>query len=148
MCSLIEIASCSKWSLCFWVKRFPLPAHCSFSWWQPVITWISKKPYTFICLPHHKKPKCPQIKGFTTKCVLYRGFPGGTSGKESTCQCRRHMRPLWEDPLKEDVATHSSILSWRIPWTEEPAGVWSIGSQRAGHDWSNLAHAHACICLV
>ena len=37
MCSLIEIASYSKWSLCSWVKRFPLPAHCSFSWWQPVL---------------------------------------------------------------------------------------------------------------
>ena len=40
----------------------------------------------------------------------------------------------WEDPLEEGMATHSSILAWRIPWTEEPGGLWSIGSQRVGHD--------------
>ena len=39
-----------------------------------------------------------------------------------------------EDPLEEGVATHSSILAWRIPWTEEPGGVYSIGSQRVRHD--------------
>ena len=41
-----------------------------------------------------------------------------------------------EDPLEEDTAIHSSILAWRIPWTEEPVGLQSIGSQSAGH--SNL----------
>ena len=39
-----------------------------------------------------------------------------------------------EDPLEEEMATHSSILAWRIPWTEEPGGLQSTGSQRAGHD--------------
>ena len=40
----------------------------------------------------------------------------------------------WEGPLEEGMATHSSILPWRIPWTEEPGGLQSIGSQRVGHD--------------
>ena len=40
----------------------------------------------------------------------------------------------WEDPLEEGMATHSSILTWRIPWTEEPGGLQSMGSQRVGHD--------------
>ena len=40
----------------------------------------------------------------------------------------------WEDPLEEGMATHSSILAWRIPWTEEPDGLYSMGSQRAGHN--------------
>ena len=40
----------------------------------------------------------------------------------------------WEDPLEEGMATHSSILAWRIPWTEEPGGLRSMGSQRVGHD--------------
>ena len=40
----------------------------------------------------------------------------------------------WEDTLEEDVATHSSILAWRIPWTEEPGELQSIGLQRVGHD--------------
>ena len=39
-----------------------------------------------------------------------------------------------EDPLEKGMATHSSILAWRIPWTEEPGGVQSIGLQRIGHD--------------
>ena len=38
------------------------------------------------------------------------------------------------DPLEEGTATHSSILAWRIPWTDEPAGLQSIGSQRVGHN--------------
>ena len=39
-----------------------------------------------------------------------------------------------EDPLEEEMATHSSILAWRIPWTEEPGGLQSIGSHGVGHD--------------
>ena len=41
---------------------------------------------------------------------------------------------VWEDPLEEAMATHSSILAWRIPWTEEPGGLYSIASQRVRHD--------------
>ena len=45
------------------------------------------------------------------------------------------IQPLGrEDPLEEGMATHSSILAWRIPWTEEPGGLQSMGSQRIGHD--------------
>jgi len=40
----------------------------------------------------------------------------------------------WEDPLEKGIATHFSILAWRIPWTEEPDGLQSMGSQRVGHD--------------
>ena len=40
----------------------------------------------------------------------------------------------WEDPLEKGMATHSSILTWRIPWTEEPGGLQSMGSQRVRHD--------------
>ena len=40
----------------------------------------------------------------------------------------------WEDPLQKGMATHSSILAWRIPWTEEPGGPHSMGLQRVGHD--------------
>ena len=40
----------------------------------------------------------------------------------------------WEDTLEEGMATHSSTLAWRIPWTEEPSGLQSMGSQRLGHD--------------
>ena len=61
------------------------------------------------------------------------GFPGGTRGKEPTCQCRRHetwVQSLdWEDSLEEGMATYSSNLAWRIPWTEKPVRLQSIESQ-------------------
>ena len=49
----------------------------------------------------------------------------------------------WEDPLEDGTATHSSILAWRTPWTEEPGGLWSIGSQRVEHSRSDLADTQA-----
>ena len=45
----------------------------------------------------------------------------------------------WEDSLEKEKATHSTILAWKILWTEELGGLQSIGSQRVGQDWSNLA---------
>ena len=46
--------------------------------------------------------------------------------------------------LEEEMATHSSILAWRISWTEEPSGLQSVDSQRVGQDWSDLAYTHPC----
>ena len=55
-----------------------------------------------------------------------KGFPGGASGKDPDCQCRRQEMGVqslgWEDPLEKEMATHSTILAWRIPWTEKPGG--------------------------
>ena len=51
--------------------------------------------------------------------------------------------PGQEDPLQEGMATHSSILAWKIPQTEEPGGLWSMGSQKVRHDWCDKAHTHA-----
>ena len=48
-----------------------------------------------------------------------------------------------EDPLEEGMTIYSSILAWRIPWTEKPGGLQSMGLQRVGHDWSDLAWIHA-----
>ena len=65
---------------------------------------------------------------------IVRGFPGGASGKEPASQFRRHKEMWvqslgWEDLLEEGMASHSSILARRIPWTEEPGGPQSTGSQ-------------------
>ena len=46
----------------------------------------------------------------------------------------------WEDPLEEEMATNSSILTWRIPWTEEPGGLQSMGSQRVRHVLATKQH--------
>ena len=68
----------------------------------------------------------------------FSGLPGGVSGKGPACQ-RRRLRdagsiPGQEDPLEEGMATHTSILAWRILWTEELGGLQSTGSQRVEHD--------------
>ena len=80
--------------------------------------------------------------------IVVMGFPGGPSGKEPTCQCRRY-KGHWLDPcvgeesLQEGMATHSSILAWRIPWTEGPCRLQPIRSHRV-HDWRNLSmHAQS-----
>ena len=44
------------------------------------------------------------------------------------------LDPAWEDPLEEEMATHSSISAWEIQWTEEPGGLQFLGSQRVGHN--------------
>ena len=65
------------------------------------------------------------------------GFPDDSDSKGSTRECRIHGFDPWvqEDPLKEEMATHSSILAWEIWWTEEPGGLQSMVSQRIRRDW-------------
>ena len=59
-------------------------------------------------------------------------FPGGSDGKASACNAGDLG---WEDPLEKEMAVHSSTLAWKIPWTEEPDRLQSMGSQRVRHDW-------------
>ena len=53
----------------------------------------------------------------------------------------------WEAPLEEGMASHSSTLVWRIPWTEEPGGLQSTGSQRAGHEWAHMLQLYHNIVI-
>ena len=75
------------------------------------------------------------------------GFPGFASGKGPACHSRRLKRcgfdPFQEDPLEEDMATHSSVLAWRISWTEEPGRLQSLGLQRVEHKRSNIPCMHS-----
>ena len=65
------------------------------------------------------------------------GFPGGSAVKNPPAMQETWIGSLnWEDPLEEEMSTHSSILAWKIPWTEEPGGLQSMGLQRVGHDWA------------
>ena len=62
-------------------------------------------------------------------------FPGGLVVKNLLAVQETWVQSLGrEDPLEKEMVTHSSILAWRIPWTEEPGWPQSMGSQRAGHD--------------
>ena len=110
---------------------FPLP-HPEISW-DPVA---------------HRVILASLVFNFTS--FIWRGFPGGTDSKQSACNVRDPVWSLaWEDPLEKEMATHSSILAWRIPWTEEPGGLQSMGSQRVGHGWvadtNTLYHIELCV---
>ena len=64
------------------------------------------------------------------------GFPGGAIGKQWVCSLG------WEDPLEEEMATDSSILTWKIPWTEEPAGPQAMGVTKASDRTQRLNNNH------
>ena len=65
------------------------------------------------------------------------GFPSGSEGKNPPAMKETWVQSLCqEDPLEKGMATHSSILAWRCPWTEEPGGLQPTGWQRVRHDWA------------
>ena len=64
-------------------------------------------------------------------------FPGSSDGEESACNARDWIRSLGqEDPLEKGMATHSTLLAWRIPWTEEPGGL------KESDTTEQLTHTH------
>ena len=66
---------------------------------------------------------------------MFQGFPASTVVMNPPANVGTWVRSLdQEDPLEEEMAMHSSILARKIPWTEEPGGLQSMGSQRVGHD--------------
>ena len=74
------------------------------------------------------------ILGTTEEAIEGKGFPRGSDGKESTCKAGDSARQVQtlsqEDPLEKEMATHSSVLPWRIPWTEGPGRLQSRVLQR------------------
>ena len=78
------------------------------------------------------------------------GFLDDSAGEEPTCQGRRHRTlgfdSFKEDTLEEEMATHSSILAWKIPWWEEPGRLQSNGLQRVRYDWvTKQTHIYTCL---
>ena len=68
-------------------------------------------------------------------------FPGGSVVKNPPATQVTQVRSLGHgDPMEKEIATHFSILAWIIPWTEEPGGLESTGSQRVGHDGATNTH--------
>ena len=81
---------------------------------------------TFSCCGLIKllSPDSPRLRACT-------GFPTGSVVKNLPAMQETRVQGLgWEDPLEKEMATHSSILAWKIPWSEEPRGLQSIGSQK------------------
>ena len=67
--------------------------------------------------------------------MVVRGFSGGSLVKNPPANAGDTVQSLtWEDPLEKEIATHPSIIAWRIPWTEEPGGLQPLRLRRVGHD--------------
>ena len=119
-----------------------------FSFWPTSLRIIGSG---FICLVRTDS----NISLFMAEEYFTMGFPDGSVVKNlpamQEMQEPQEMR-VWslggEDLLEEGMATHSSILAWRIPWTEEPGRLHSTGSQRVRHDWSDLVCTHATFHYV
>ena len=74
------------------------------------------------------------LKGVSQVALVVKNSPANAGGHK---RCRFNL-------LEEGTAIHSSTVAWRIPRTEEPGTLWSIGLQRVGHDWRDLAYTHQC----
>ena len=76
------------------------------------------------------------------------GFPGGSVLNNLPAMQEMWARSLgWEDPLEKEMATHSSIIAWEIPWTEEPTGAWELQSMALQVVRHNLGTDHTLMSL-
>ena len=97
--------------------------------WNSFLTF----PRTFPERCHFQPVWRVTIKGPTAPAY---GFPGGSVVKNAPAMQETRVQSLGqEDPLEQEVATHSRILAWEIPWTEEPDGLQTMGSQTTGYNW-------------
>ena len=125
--------SCPACSPCSALHGVPCNKHC-FSSPQPTGSRLA--------LQGTSRPTFGSIRKWTS-CLVF-NISLATLGASLVAQMVKDLPVMWEtqvwslgreDPLEKRKATHSSILAWRIPWTEEPGRVQSMGLQRAGHDW-------------
>ena len=114
------------------------------AWWA-VVHRFSKSQTQLKWLGTHREKLLPILAfAWTTSESLYHLSYSYKLMNSLVTQMVKNMPAVWEtwvwslgqeDSLKKGMATHSSILAWRIPWTEEPGGPLSMGSQRVGYDW-------------
>ena len=140
----------------------PMQATWDFYPWDRKIPWRRKWQRTPVFLPgkshgqrslagsspwDSKELDMTERLHYTTllasQCNSPLSLPRWHSGKESTFQSRKcRDTQVWsldqEDPLEKEMATHSSILAWKIAWSEEPGGLQSMRWQRVGHNWATV----------
>ena len=110
----------------------------NYSLWKPLSIYCKSSMDSFVNTEHWSIWNCE-----SGKSTLILASPDGSVVKNPPAMPEMRVQSLcWEDPLEDGMATHSSILAWRIPWTEEHGRLQSIGLQRVRHDWSNLARTH------
>ena len=119
--------------------------------WTSVGKWITKNHFSFrlywcVCVHSSLSNKACHLGAaalhFKSSFISQLGLPRWLHDKKFVCQCRSCKLDHWrrKDPgegrsPREGNGTHSSILAWRIPWTEEPGGIPSMGLQRVRHNW-------------
>ena len=119
--------------------------------WLLIFRWVKKKK-VLLGITCKQFVTFRWVKGIKIKVL---GFPGGSVVTNPPA----NMQEMWdgslgqEDPLEEETAAHSRILAWRIPWTEEPGGLHSTGSQRLGYDSATTAkkgywESHVSVSLM
>ena len=112
-------------SLASHTRKLTFPLHCSTNDGKWCVNFSVSSPLSGINLSR-----------------MFSALPSWLSGKESTYQCRKMW--VWslgrEDPLEKEMETHSNILARKIPWTEEPSRLQSMGSQRVRHIWATSLH--------
>ena len=116
-----------------WTVAYQAPLSMGFSRQEYWRTWVAIS-FSRGSSPLRNRTRVyPALKAdaLTSEPICTRAYLVAQSVKESPCNAGGLG---WEDPLEEGLATHSSILAWRIPWTEEPDGLQSMESQRVGHD--------------
>ena len=148
--SLVTINPTGKPSICLPSRSEPLNKQGTLDCYFPD-TWTLKKTYNDTETTVYSKRKiiAHLYTAFRPDNILYihihinMGFPGGSAVKnppaKQELQELRFQSLGREDPPEEGMATHSSILAWRISWTEESGGLQSTGSRRIGRDWSDLS---------
>ena len=124
-------------------RRAGIPVRCSRLNHQHLTGWR--------CSEESKPLWAPNYFDLCILLVLRLGFPSASAVKKLSAMQEPQEMLVWsqglEDTLEESMATNSSILAWRIPWTVEPGGLQSTGLQRVRHDWSNLAPTNALFRL-
>ena len=136
-----------------WVNDLKDPSHRSSSWGVSLLfsgkpgdelnTEVENGPTSrWLGIIDNSTPFCSQSSWFGQRAVsLYK----------TVAQLIKNLPAMWEtqvpslgleDHLEKGMATYWSIFAWRIPWTEEPGGLQSIGSQRVGYNWSDSAPTH------
>ena len=110
---------------------FPLPKQSLDTYTQSILKVDAKKKKSVLYTSSFNLR--PQIVKATQIILMYSLLVQSVKNLPAVQETR--VQSLgWEDPLEKKMATHSSILAWKISWTEEPGGLQSMGSQRVGHD--------------
>ena len=118
------------------------------SWWLQSVLWMETEMENSIKMTLSEQCQVMQPQGELFFCGVFPTsdhlvLPTALDGASLVAQRLKYLPAMqetwvrflgWEDPLEKEMATHSSILAWRIPWTEKPGGLQSMGSQRVGHD--------------